>query len=352
MDEPVKYICGVGLRCSSLASGKQCGRQPRRSSRRLITLIFAGRNRIIVIRRELPRTKSAGWARRPCRIEHTRTLLSVFDSAAIRTAFLLWFSDLRRHLFLFAYLSFDIDPNSPDKSQQLSPHGRYDLRFVLPLCQQFSVARMQPMLGLPGNFLDLFAQSYLAFQKISAQPRSELIGPGGFDNDASQMCVAGLGDGAPPLSFAAGVFAGNQATVSHQLPSFREARDLSQFGDDGHRSDLRNASQGLQGFDYRAHRWRHRARRLQNRLVQPFDAGDQVLDLVDVVAERSFLRGLLEMNLRFDPLQMSIGPRRFNAVRTPPSVTQQKFTQSMSCSQQVSSCGFPSPHQVSERFVG
>src|SRR5580658_8487787 len=64
MDEPVKYICGVGLRCSSLASGKQCGRQPRRSSRRLITLIFAGRNRIIVIRRELPRTKSAGWARR------------------------------------------------------------------------------------------------------------------------------------------------------------------------------------------------------------------------------------------------------------------------------------------------
>src|SRR6266478_2622023 len=29
-------------------------------SRRLITLIFAGRNRIIVIRRELPRTSSAG----------------------------------------------------------------------------------------------------------------------------------------------------------------------------------------------------------------------------------------------------------------------------------------------------
>ena len=28
--------------------------------RRLITLIFAGRNRIIVIRRELPRTEDAG----------------------------------------------------------------------------------------------------------------------------------------------------------------------------------------------------------------------------------------------------------------------------------------------------
>src|ERR1700730_4632897 len=34
-------------------------------SRRLITLIFAGRHRIVMIRRELPRTKSAGRARKP-----------------------------------------------------------------------------------------------------------------------------------------------------------------------------------------------------------------------------------------------------------------------------------------------
>ena len=38
-------------------------------TRRLITLIFAGRNRMVMIRRELPRTKCAGWVRRPCRIE-------------------------------------------------------------------------------------------------------------------------------------------------------------------------------------------------------------------------------------------------------------------------------------------
>ena len=34
----------------------------RRLLRRLITLIFAGRNRIIVIRRELPRTSSARFS--------------------------------------------------------------------------------------------------------------------------------------------------------------------------------------------------------------------------------------------------------------------------------------------------
>ena len=38
-------------------------------TRRWITLIFAGRNRMVMIRRELPRTKRAGWGRSPFRIE-------------------------------------------------------------------------------------------------------------------------------------------------------------------------------------------------------------------------------------------------------------------------------------------
>jgi len=37
-------------------------------ARRLITLIFAGRNRRDMIRRELPRTRGAGWVLRPFRI--------------------------------------------------------------------------------------------------------------------------------------------------------------------------------------------------------------------------------------------------------------------------------------------
>ena len=36
-------------------------------TRRLITLIFAGRNRMVMIRRELPRAKRASWCRSPCR---------------------------------------------------------------------------------------------------------------------------------------------------------------------------------------------------------------------------------------------------------------------------------------------
>src|SRR5215471_2888646 len=45
--------------------------------RRLITLISAGRNRIVRIRRELPRTENANWVRGPYRTKDARILLSV-----------------------------------------------------------------------------------------------------------------------------------------------------------------------------------------------------------------------------------------------------------------------------------
>lgn len=52
-------------------------RQEQRRLRRLITLISAGRNRTIVIRRELPLTRTAGWEQSPYRIKVRRVLLSV-----------------------------------------------------------------------------------------------------------------------------------------------------------------------------------------------------------------------------------------------------------------------------------
>ena len=45
--------------------------------RRLINLISAGRNRIVMIRRELPRTEDAGWVVKPYRTKHRRILRSV-----------------------------------------------------------------------------------------------------------------------------------------------------------------------------------------------------------------------------------------------------------------------------------
>ena len=57
--DPVKVLMVVGV----FVFRDQGQPQPKQSRRRLISLIFAGRNRMVMIRRELPRTKSASPAK-------------------------------------------------------------------------------------------------------------------------------------------------------------------------------------------------------------------------------------------------------------------------------------------------
>jgi hypothetical protein len=199
----------VAPRCFSLARGKQ------REWRRLITLIFAGRNRMLMIRRELPRTKNAGWASRACRIKRSRVLLIGNTSASISTAFLIGEESrfirrvtLRSDSSLFR---FHLNANGPDKIQQLSPDRGDDLGFVFTACEEFSVAQMQSVLCLPGDFFDFGAQTNLAFEEIATKPRAELIGPGGFHNDPAKMRVAGLRNAALASCGTTGIFTGNQA---------------------------------------------------------------------------------------------------------------------------------------------
>src|SRR5215471_34669 len=63
--------------------------------RRLITLISAGRNRIVMIRRELPRTEGAGWVGEPYRTKVRRFLLSVSSRSATGAAGLHRHTNLR-----------------------------------------------------------------------------------------------------------------------------------------------------------------------------------------------------------------------------------------------------------------
>jgi hypothetical protein len=93
--------------------------QSKRRSRRLITLIFAGRNRIIVIRRELPRTKGAGLVQdlphrmvedSPSCTPSTATHAASCDPLTFSKLFL---GRLPQGFFL---LRFHLYANSPDKS--------------------------------------------------------------------------------------------------------------------------------------------------------------------------------------------------------------------------------------------
>src|ERR1700730_862338 len=109
---------GVGSlilhQCVPPTRAKQRRWRSRRSSRRLITLVFAGRNRMLVIRRELPRTENEDGARRACRTKDMRILLFVSPSTATRTALLVGMESLRSNSVLLE-LSFHLDTDGPDE---------------------------------------------------------------------------------------------------------------------------------------------------------------------------------------------------------------------------------------------
>ena len=99
-------------------------------TRRLITLIFAGRNRMLMIRRELPRTKRAGWVRKPFRIERKEDSPFRRPCAVIGSAvqFQVGASLSRLGWFL---LLFSFHCNSPNESQQFASDRSHDLVLVL-----------------------------------------------------------------------------------------------------------------------------------------------------------------------------------------------------------------------------
>src|SRR3954454_10371934 len=114
--------------------------------RRLITLISAGRNRTIVIRRELPRTTDASSGARPYRIKGRRVLLAVSPSPATGAA-------AKRYKSLFSgglplRLWFGFDGDGPGEAQQFPGNGRHDLWFVFAGRCEFLVAGTQAPLRL------------------------------------------------------------------------------------------------------------------------------------------------------------------------------------------------------------
>ena len=140
--------------------------------RRLITLISAGRNRTIVIRRELPPTKSANLIRRSCRIERTRVLLSVSPSPVSGAAFVPSKSFTLSGGCLRPLTTLHLYPNRPHKSEKLSGDRRHDLRLILTRGSELFVTRVQSLLRLPADLFDVVGQ---ALAGVSAGTRPPTV---------------------------------------------------------------------------------------------------------------------------------------------------------------------------------
>jgi hypothetical protein len=125
-------------------------------ARRLITLIFAGRNRRDMIRRELPRTSSAGWVRRPFRIILVEGSPFRGPSAVISSAVRQSFTSLCCLGQL--ELCFGMHRDRPHESEQFARKRRYGLIMVLAARGHRRVAFMQSLLGLPGDLLGFIAE--------------------------------------------------------------------------------------------------------------------------------------------------------------------------------------------------
>src|SRR5215467_4097162 len=364
--------------------------------RRLITLISAGRNRTIVIRRELPRTKNADWAVKPYHIKRWRILLSVCPRPVTGSVAISKFKakatnqpaneapsgaewpaitigrptpvraeevrhpgcpspwpdlPLRCASGARRKLSFGLHRNGPNKSQQLPSYRGYDLRLLLVGRGQLLITRVQPPLCFPGDILHLLLQALLPFPQKAAHPRSMLIRPGGFNDDPPQVGIAGFGNRAALDAVAAGVFAGCQSTIAHQLPWAGKAGQGAQFRHHRYRGDLGHTAQPLQRFHYGAHGGRQLFNRFRYGFLQPLNALGHMLDFVYIVQECGFQRWLLEVHLFLNPGHVLLGPALLHIRRRALAVPQQKFVQAMPGTHLILPGILARSHQIPQRFV-
>ena len=197
--------------------------------------------------------------------------------------------------------------NSPDKAQQLSSYCCDNLPLVLAGRAQLHISLMQPVLRLPCNLLGLFRDALLSSAQTVPDTWRTSIAPCGFDNDASQVSVAGLRDASTPGSLTTGILAWYNAAVTHQLPSTVEAGYLAQLGRDGYSRDICDTAQCLLIVDDLLQRRRCQLHRFHDGLLQALDPPPHVLDLVQIILARGLLSDLGETQLR-DPDQIRSCP--------------------------------------------
>src|SRR5262245_32206998 len=210
---------------------------------------------MVVIRRELPRTRVVGQARG---LPHRAGRGSSYPCPPRPTRALFLKSHLRLLVFRLSgvaspaaalLLLLDLDSDRPDEPEQLPADGDSDLLLELALSHEAPIARAESVLRLPVDLLDLFAEPLLTFPEQRRHGRPMLVGPRCLSEDAAQVRVAGLGDRPPADAPARRALARDHAAVTHDLLGPREAGERACLGHDGRRRYLLDPAQGLQSSD-------------------------------------------------------------------------------------------------------
>jgi hypothetical protein len=110
---------------------------------------------MVMIRRELPRTRRAGWALTPYRIEADEGSPCRGPRADLGPASPTLIADLHVSCRDGLVVRLGLDRNRPDETQQFAADGRHRLVLVFASGGELSVAAAEPQLRFPSDAFDL-----------------------------------------------------------------------------------------------------------------------------------------------------------------------------------------------------
>ncbi len=106
----------------------------------------------------------------------------------------------------------------------------------------------------------------------------------------------------------------------------------------------------VRSLDHGTHLRRRQLHGFRNRTIEPRDPCCCMLDLVQVIQQRGFLRHLFEMYFLFHPFQVLYRPKLYPHRRSS-ALPQQKLIQPMPCSKFIFLGRFPGANQIPQRLV-
>src|SRR5256886_1060115 len=112
----------------------------------------------------------------------------------------------------------------------VSSHRRHGDRRSLAVAEEMPVAAMQALLRPPRVADDLVGLALAAVRQRAADGGSVPIGPGGLDQDAPGVTVAGFGQRSAALRLARGVLARHEPEVGHEFARPAEALEVHDLG--------------------------------------------------------------------------------------------------------------------------
>ena len=184
-------------------------------------------------------------------------------------------------------------------------NGGDDVLLGFATGRQAAVASMQPMLRAPGVFDDRGRRAPLAFPQGVTEEGVMAVVPGGFDEHATQMGVAGFGDVSAGACDAAGVFRGDEAGKGHEAGRGGKPTRIAQFGGDGQGGEVVDPAEAPQARGAGAERFdREQVPQLEVDRLQPAEG---FVDGADVGAMGLF-EGGQRPALRLKPLAVALGP--------------------------------------------